>query len=273
MHLRGFVIVLLVLVAGVFQPTWAQRAGQITPGTEGVGLDDHIGQDIPLDLTFTDEKGTAVRLGDYFAQGKPVIISLVYFDCPMLCNLILDGFTRGLKAIPQVPGKDFTIVTVSFAPGETAEQAQRQKARHIQLLEKPEAASGWHFLTGSEENIFALADAIGFRYRWDEPSQQYAHPAALTFVQPDGTISRYLAGTSFEPTDLRAALSEASDGKTGTFVDQFIMFCFQYDAAQHTYAIMASRLMMIGGVLTLVLLGLMLTILARRHHTASPLAT
>ncbi len=272
MRLTALFLLLAVFVTGALQNAQAQLAEQTVPGTEDVGLDDHIGQMLPLDLTFTDENGETVQLGDYFADGKPVVLSLVYYDCPMLCNLILDGFTRTMTEIPQTPGVDYTIVTVSFDPSETTEQARRQKARHMEMLGREGAEDGWHFLTGGDDNIFALADAVGFRYRWDEDSQQYAHPAALTFAQADGTISRYLTGVTFTPTDLRAALTEASEGKTGTFVDQFIMFCFQYNPDTHTYSLMASRLMMAGGALTVLLLGLTLSLLSRRHDTASPLA-
>ena len=265
------VLLLALLAVGFSRTAVAQRAGQPVPGTEGVGLESHIGEKLPLGLTFTDEKGQAVRLGDYFAEGRPVILNLVYYDCPMLCNLILDGFTRGLKEIPQTPGEDFTIVTVSFDPTETTEQAARQKARHIRALGRPEAAGGWHFLTGGDENALRLADAVGFNYRWDEASAQYAHPAALTFVQADGTISRYLTGVAFAPTDLRAALADASEGRTGTLLDQFIMMCFQYDAAEHRYTLMAARLMKLGGGLMIVVLGLFLTLLWRRHASVSPL--
>lgn len=273
MPLHRFIVVLLALLAvGLPRTAVAQRAGQPVPGTEGVGLESRIGEKLPLGLTFTDESGAEVRLRDYFADGKPVILSLVYYDCPMLCNLILDGFTRGLKEIPQVPGQDFTIVTVSFDPTETTEQAARQKARHLQALGRPGAAAGWHFLTGGDENVLRLAEAVGFNYRWDEASEQYAHPAALTFVQPDGTISRYLTGVAFPPTDLRAALADASEGRTSTLLDQFIMMCFQYDAVEHRYTLIASRLMMLGGALTLVVLGLSLTALWRRHQSVSPLS-
>ena len=269
---RKWLAFLALLVAGSSGVAMGQIAGKAVPGTEGVGLENHIGTKLPLDLSFTNEAGETVRLGDYFADGRPVVLNLVYYDCPMLCNLILDGFTRGLKEIPQTPGVDFAIVTVSFDPSETTEQAARQKARHIQSLDRPEAAGGWHFLTGGGENALRLADAVGFNYRWDETSGQYAHPAALMFVQPDGTLSRYLTGVTFAPTDLRAALADASEGRTGTLLDQFIMMCFQYNAAEHRYTLMASRLMMLGGALTLGVLGLFLTVLWRRHHSVSPLS-
>ena len=269
---RVWLAFLVLLAAGPSGVATGQIAGKPVPGTEGVGLENHIGQKLPLGLTFTNEAGATVRLGDYFAEGKPVILNLVYYDCPMLCSLILDGFTRGLKEIPQMPGDDFTIVTVSFDPSETKEQAVRQKARQLQSLDRPEAEAGWHFLSGGGENVLRLADAVGFNYRWDEASGQYAHPAALMFVQPDGTLSRYLTGVTFAPTDLRAALADASEGRTGTLLDQFIMMCFQYNAVEHRYTLMASRLMMLGGALTLSVLGLFLTVLWRRHQSVSPLS-
>lgn len=273
MRLNRFAPLLIVLLAaGSFRAVSGQVAGQLLPGTEGVEVESRIGEGVPLDLTFVDETGATVRLGDYFNAGKPVVLNMLYYDCPMLCNLILDGFTAGLKQIPQTPGEDFTIITVTFDPDETVEQAARQKARHLQNLGRPEAAAGWHFLSGGGDNALRLAEAIGFHYNWDERTQQYAHPAALTFVQPDGTISRYLTGIAFPPTDLRAALTDASEGRTVSLLDQIIMFCFQYDPDAHSYSLQATRLMQAGGVLTLLALGLTLHILRRRHQSVSPLS-
>lgn len=263
---------LVFLVAGALAPrAGAQVPGQVTPGTEGVGLDQKLGAKLPLGLAFRDDAGQDVTLGRYFGQGKPVVLMLVYYNCPMLCNLLLDGVTQSFRGLPRTPGADFTVVTVSFEPTETTAQAARQKAKHVQDLGRPAAAEGWHFLTGSKPNILRLADAVGFRYRWDAANAQYAHPATLLFVAPDGTITRYLPGLTFPPLDVRLALNEAAEGKVGSVVDAFLMFCYQYDPNKGGYGLVALRVMQLGGLVTLLVLGAFLTVLWRRHHTASPL--
>ncbi len=272
MQARTAPLLLALLAVGLAPNAWAQRAGQTVPGTESVGLDDKIGDRIPMGLAFTDENGDAVRLGDYYASGHPVLIQLVYYNCPMLCNLLLDGWTRTASQIAPTPGDDYTLLTISFDPTETTEQAARQKDKELQNLDKPGAEAGWHFLTGTDENIKTLADAIGFRYQWNEDAEQYAHPAAVTFTSPDGLITRYLVGVGFDPTEVRAALAESSDGTTGTFVDTFIMFCFQYDPSTHSYSADVSNIMKAGALLTLLALGLGVSVLSRRHRSASPLS-
>ncbi len=261
-----------IVLLGLAPNAWAQRAGQTVPGTEGVGLDDKIGDRVPMDLSFVDENGDTVRLGDYYAEGHPVLIQLVYYNCPMLCNLLLDGWTRTAAEIAPTPGSDYTLLTISFDPTETTEQAARQKAKELQALDKPGAEAGWHFLTGTDANVKALADAVGFRYQWNEDAEQYAHPAAVTFTSPDGLITRYLVGVGFEPTEVRAALAESADGTTASFVDTFIMFCFQYDPTTHSYSADVVNIMKAGALLTLLALGMGVTVLSRRHRSAPPLS-
>lgn len=245
-------------------------AGQTLPGTEDVGLDDKRGETIPLDLAFVNQDGETVTLGQFFERGKPVLLTMVYYDCPMLCHLLLDGVTAGLRGIPQTPGVEYTAITVSFDPTETPEQAAEQRAKHLADLGRPVSEDGWDFLTGDEATIRALAQAIGFRYVWDERTQQYMHPAAITFLGSDGTINRYLAGLAFPPTDLRIALTETSNGTLGTLFDQFLMFCLMYDPLGHTYTLAVTRLMTAAAVLTVFLVGLMVFILSRRNPTRAP---
>jgi protein SCO1/2 len=266
------VLLLSLLALGFAPASWAQLAGQTVPGTEDVGLDDRIGERIPTHLAFTDQNGQTVQLADFYEQGKPVLIQLVYFNCPMLCNLLLDGWTRAAAQVTPTPGEDYTMLTISFDPTETPDQALRQQAKEVQNLGRPEAAEGWHFLTGSEGNIKALADAVGFRYQWNEDAQQYAHPAAVAFTSPEGTITRYLVGVGFEPTDIRAALAESRLGTPGTFVEQFIMFCFQYDPSTHTYTADVQNLMKLAGGLTVLALILAVATLARRYRSAPPVS-
>lgn len=265
-------LVAAVLLALCAAPLRAQVPGTVTPGTEGVGLIERLGRKVPTDARFRDERGREVTLASYLNTGKPVVLMLVYYDCPMLCHLLLDGFTRAIADVPASPGADYTVVTVSFEPTETAAQAQQQKARQVQMLGRPAAADGWHFLTGEGASILGLADAIGFQYRWDERSKQYAHPATLVFLAPDGTITRYLPGLTFSPRDVRLALTEASEGKVGTPFDQFLMLCFQYDALAGSYVPAATALMKGAGAVTVALLGLFLFLLWRRDRTPSPLS-
>lgn len=265
-------LAVLALSAAPLQ-AWAQVPGTVTPGTEGVGLIERLGRPLPPGFVFRDDRGRPVTIGSYLNTGKPVVLMLVYYDCPMLCNLLLDGFTRAISKVPASPGTDYTVVTVSFEPTETTAQAQRQKARHLAQLGRPGAEAGWHFLTGSREAILGLADAVGFQYRWDERSKQYAHPATLIFVAPDGRITRYLPGLEFSPRDVRLALAEASAGTVGTPFDQFLMLCFQYDALAGSYVPAATMLMKAAGALMVGLLALFLTLLWRRDRTPSPLTS
>lgn len=274
-RLVAFVLLYLAALVGAGMPVHraaAQVAGQTVPGTEGVGLDQRLGQKLPLDLAFADETGKAVRLGDYFKNGKPVLLTLVYYDCPMLCHVLLDGLTAAIKDVPATPGQDYTLVTVSFSAKETAAQALAQKTKNVADVGRPGVENGWHFLTGSQQNILALADAVGFRYRWDEASQQYAHPATLTFVAPDGTITRYLPGVRFAPTDVRLALREASEGKVGTLFDAFLMLCFQYSPHEATYTLSVMKTLRLAAGATVLLLGLVVAVLLRRHQSRSPLS-
>ena len=267
-----YLLVCLVALAGAPR-LGAQVPGETVPGTEGVGLDQRLGHKIPLGLAFTDDAGQGVTLGDYFGKGKPVLLTLVYYDCPMLCHVLLDGLTESLHDVPAMPGKDYTLVTVSFSAKETTAQAQQQKAKNTADLNRPGVQDGWHFLTGAQANIFALADSVGFRYRWDEAGQQYAHPATLIFVAPDGTITRYLPGVRFPPRDVRLALNEASSGKVGTIVDSFLMLCFQYSAHEARYTLSVMKALRIAGAATLLLMFGFVGLMLRRHQSRSPLSS
>jgi protein SCO1/2 len=224
------------------------------PALREVGFDQHLGETLPLDLAFRDETGRAVRLGDYFGK-RPVVLSLVYYECPMLCTLTLNGLVSALGVLPWTPGQEFELVTVSFDPRETPAQATAKKKAYLGRYHKPEAAAGWHFLTGDEAALRALTKAVGFRYAWDGASQQFAHPAGLVVATPDGRLARYLFGVEYAPKDLRLALLEASEGKVGSPVDQLLLFCYQYDPATGRYGAALMRVLRAGGVLTLLALG------------------
>jgi protein SCO1 len=216
---------------------------------EKVGIDQRIGQQLPPDLPFVDDRGATVRLGDYFGR-RPVVLALAYYECPMLCTQVLNGMTGALKTLSFTAGKDFDVIVVSINPKEGPRQAAEKKAAYIGRYGRPETAGGWHFLTGTDASIHALAGAIGFRYAFDENLQQYAHGAAIYVITPQGVVSRYLLGIEFPPKDLRFALVEASGNKLGTVVDQVLLLCYHYDPTTGKYGTLALRAVRIGGVVT-----------------------
>jgi protein SCO1/2 len=191
---------------------------------EKIGIDQRIGQQLPLDLQFVDERGAVVRLGDYFGT-RPVVLALAYYECPMLCTQVLNGMAGALKTLSFDAGKDFDVVVVSINPREGPRLAADKKATYVEHYGRPETAGGWHFLTGKEPAIQTLARAIGFRYAYDERIQQYAHGAAIYVATPKGVVARYLLGIEFPPRDLRFALVEASANRLGTVADQVLLFC------------------------------------------------
>lgn len=216
---------------------------------EKVGIDQKIGQQLPLDLKFTDESGRDVRLGDYFGK-RPVVLALAYYECPMLCTQVLNGMTAALKTISFDAGKAFDVVVVSINPREGPQLASEKKKTYVEHYGRPQTAGAWHFLTGTDPAIHALADAIGFRYAYDEAIQQYAHAAAIYVVTPQGAVARYFLGIDFPENDLRYALIEASNNRLGTMADQVILFCYHYDPATGRYGADTLLAVRIGGVLT-----------------------
>jgi protein SCO1/2 len=245
----------LALLATGASSAFGQRSDPIPPGLEGVGITEHLDARLPLDLTFYDETGREVALGSYFVKDRPVILTLNYYSCPMLCTLILNGLTDALQEIPWQPGRQFEIVTVSFDPTETSTLARLKKKSYLEAYGRAGAGEGWHFLTGEESSIRTLTDAVGFQYKWDDEQKQFAHAAAVFILTPDGRISRYLYGVLFEPKDLRLALLEASSGKIGSPMDQVLMYCYHYDASAGRYSIAAQQIMKAGGIFTVIVLG------------------
>jgi protein SCO1/2 len=216
-----------------------------------VGFDQNLGGRIPLDLPFKDETGRDVRLGDYFGE-RPVVLSLVYYRCPMLCTISLNGLARALKVLSFVPGQEFEVLTVSFDPSETPELAAAKKKTYMVQYERAEGARGWHFLTGDKAAIAALTKAVGFRYAWDEATKQFAHPAGILVISPDGTITRYLFGVEYSPKDLRLALVDSAEGRIGNPVDQVLLYCYQYDPSTGRYSASIMNIVRLGGLLTVV---------------------
>ncbi len=236
---------------------------------ERVGLDQRVGEAVALDLALTDHAGAAVRLGDYFGE-RPVILTPVYYDCPMLCTMVLDGLVRSLKAVTLEPGVDFDVVAVSFDPRETPEQARGRRELFLERYGRSEAASAAHFLTGSDEAVAALMDSIGFRYSFDPETGEFAHAATIVVLTPEGKVSRYYPGVEYPPRDLRLALVEASDEQIGGVVDQVLLYCFKYDPTTGRYTAATMNIIRAGGVITLALMaGFVILSLRRERRRAA----
>lgn len=236
----------------------AQQLKDNEPELKGITITEHLGETVPFDLEFRDDADKPVKLSDYFGKEKPVLLVLSYYRCPMLCTLVLNGIANGAKEISLVPDKDYNIITVSIDPRETSVLAAEKKLRYVEAIGKPEAAQGWAFLTGAETASKQLADAVGFGYYYDEKKQEYAHPAAAFVITPEGKISRYLYGITFKPHDLKLSLLEAADGRTGSTIDRLILYCYHYDPSSKSYALFAGNVMRVGGVLTVLFLGIFL---------------
>jgi protein SCO1 len=218
------------------------------PGAlKGIGIDQKLDQQIPLDLIFKDEFGRAVPLKTFFNSGKPVVLALVYYRCPMLCSQILSGLQSSLKAVTLNPGQDFEVVAVSFDPKDTPQLAAEKKAMYLKRYNRPDTANGWHFLSGDEAQIKALTQAVGFKYRYDDATDQFAHASGIMIVTPDGHLSRYFYGVEYAPRDVRLGLVEASQSKIGSPVDQILLFCFHYDPATGKYGAAVMNLIRFGG--------------------------
>ena len=255
-------VALAVLVLALARPLAADEARP--PALRDVGVDRHLGAALPLDLAFRDESGRTVALRDYF-DGRPVLLSLVYFGCPMLCGQSLNGLAASLKAVSFAPGKEFTVLVVSFDPRDTPAVASGKKAAELARYGRLDTAAGWHFLTGEQAAIDRLTRAVGFRYTADAASGQFAHVPVAIVATPGGTISRYFYGIEPAPRDLRLGLVEASANKIGTAVDQLLLFCFHYDPATGKYGALVMGAVRAGGALTLVALGAFLTLAWRRE--------
>jgi protein SCO1 len=220
-----------------------------------IGIDENVGQKIDLTLPFRDETGQNVTLKNYFDGQKPVLLYLVYYGCPNLCTMVLNGGIESMKGITWNPGENYEVVAISIDSREKPELAREKKAAYLKEFGRPETGKGWHFLTGDEPSVAAITKQIGFRYKWDEESQQFAHGSAIFVLTPEGKISRYLFGIQYPPRDLKFAMLEASQGKTGSFMDRIVLFCFRYDASTKKYVLLAERIMTAGGALTLLVMG------------------
>ncbi|MFL5343164.1 MAG: SCO family protein [Hyalangium sp.] len=262
------------LVLGAALPAFALPGGgktprdiidaQQPPQVQGVDVEEHLGEPLPLEARFTDEQGREVRLGDVLPKDKPTLLTLVYYECPMLCNLVINGQVSAMRELGLELGKDYEAITVSIDPKDTPAQSLERKRRHLQAMGKPETAA-WHFLTGTEDNIHKLTEAVGYKYRYDEASKQFAHPAVVQVITPEASVSRYLYGTSFPTQDVKLALLEAAGGRVGTSFDRVVLSCFKYDGAMRRYGFYVFGFIRVGALLVLTALSTMLIYFWRRE--------
>ena len=236
----------------VYDPNRTSSNG-LPPALQEIGIEQKLGEQLPLDAEFKDENGNAVRLGDYFGKKRPVVLALVYYECPMLCNQVLNGLTGSLKGISFDAGKDFDVVAVSFDARENEKPslAANKKASYLQRYGRGGSENGWHFLTGSQESIDKITGATGFKYKWDEQTDQFAHGSAVMVATPDGQLSRYLYGIDYSPKDLKFAMMDSAESKIGNPAEQLFLYCFHYDPSTGRYGLAVLRVVRLGGVLTI----------------------
>jgi protein SCO1/2 len=250
----------------------AGTPASVMPGILGkVRIDQRIGEAVPLDLVFTDETGREVRLGEYFGK-RPVILALVYYECPMLCTQVLNGLVSALGVMNFEPGREFDVVAVSFNPREGPGLAAQKKASYLERYGRPHTVAGWHFLTGSAESIARLTDAVGFRYAYDEETKQFAHGPAIEVLTPKGTLSKYFYGIEFSPRDIRLGLIEAAEERIGTVIDDMLMLCYHYDPATGKYGATVLGLVRLGAIATVLAFLAFLAVSLRRDRSMRPAA-
>ncbi len=255
----------IALIISVFSGAHAQQSTSPSKVFNTVGIDQKLDNPLPLDLSFRDETGATVRLSRYFHE-RPVVLALVYYECPMLCTQVLNGMVETFRTMELTVGKDFDVVTVSIDPKEQPALAAEKKAQYVKEYGRAEAEQGWHFLTGEEKNIKALADTVGFRYVYDETTGQYAHAAGIMVITPEGRIARYLFGIEFGAKDLKFAMMEATHERIGSPVDQLLLLCYHYDPSTGKYSLVVTNLLRIGGLVTLGVLGAFILITHRRDR-------
>jgi protein SCO1/2 len=264
-----FVLALLLAAPGSVRA----QLNVVPPELQDVTVVEHLGGQVPLDVTFRDHEGRPVRLGQYFDGRRPVLLNLVYHRCPMLCSMVLNGVLRVLGQTQWSVGQQFDVVTLSIDPRDSTVVSAQTRARALARYNRPTAARGWVFLTGDEASIRRVTEAVGFRYRYDARQEQYAHPAVTTLLTPSGRVARYLYGIDYREADLRLGLLEASEGRSVTTVERLILYCYHYDPQGKRYALLATRVMRLGGAVTVVLLaGLLgsLWLRDRRRQGATP---
>lgn len=231
-----------------------------------VGIDQKLGEPLPADTILKDENGREVRLGDYLGK-RPVIVAFVYFECPMLCTQVLNGLTGSLKGISLDPGKDFDILAISFDPrdNDSPDLARNKKAAYLERYDRPGTENGWHFLTGTEDQIQKVTQAAGFHYKWDDRTDQFAHAGGIMVANTEGRLSHYFYGIDYAPKDVKFAVMEAADGKVGNTAEQLLLYCYHYDPATGKYGVAIMRVMRLGGIATVILMGIFGIVFWRRN--------
>jgi protein SCO1/2 len=265
------IIIALILVAS---PVSAQSrppsesgipASELPSPIREIGFDQHLDRTLPMDVEFTDEEGRTVRIGEYFGK-RPVVLSFVYYGCPMLCLQSLNSLAATLGVMPEHPGREFEVVSISIDPRENPAMARDKKAHYVQRSGKPSIATGWHYLTGKEEDIRRFTNAAGFRYAWDDASQQYAHPAGIVVATPQGRVARYLFGIEYGPRDLQLAVLDASEGKISSPIKRVLLYCYHYDIANGRYSLAIMRIVRLAGAATALSLGTLIFVWIRRER-------
>lgn len=246
-------------------PTEGAEGQSLPAGLIDVGIEEHLGEQIPLDAKFKDENGKEITLAEYFQAGRPVLLNFAYYQCPMLCNLVLNGMLGGMRKIPWTPGKEYEVVTISMDEREGPDLALAKKQSHVESLGRPDAASGWHFLTGDDKQIRKVANAVGFKYQYLRGTDEFAHGAGIFTISPAGKISRYLYGVEFKHKDLRLALLDASEGRALSIGEKIVLFCYRYDANAKGYVLFARNFMKGSGYVVVVGLALFLGGMWRRE--------
>ncbi len=257
-------IFVTVFAASAFSQTTNSQTAWKPAALRSVGIDQKMGVQVPLDVPFTDESGRAVTLRQYSA--KPVILALVYYQCPSLCNMVLNGVVRSAKSLKMTAGEEFDVVAVSFDPHETPEMAAAKKAAYMREYERAGSERGWHFLTGAEASSHSLADAVGFHYAYDALTNQYAHASAIIVLTPEGRTTQYFYGIEYPARDLRLALVEASHNRIGSAIDQVMLYCYHWDPARGKYGLVIQNVLQIAGLLTVGSLVTFMLIMFRRDY-------
>ena len=250
------------------RPDPAMPSSQVPTALSKVSFEQRLNEQLPLDLEFKDESGRTVKLGEYFGR-KPVVLTFVYYECPMLCTQVLNGLESSLRVINESIGQEFDVVTVSFDPKETPVLAAGKKKAYLERYKRPSAEKGWHFLTGDQASIAALTQAAGFNYSWDEASHQFAHASGIVVTTPTGKVSRYFFGIDYSPRDVKFALIESSNERIGTLAERLLLYCYHYDPATGDYGFMAMRAVRVGGAVTLAALVGFVFVSIRRERRAT----
>ena len=262
---RTYVGLLRAIILTLFLSVQVNAQSYTENLQQRIGIDQKLGDQLPLDLPFVDSDGNPVHLRDYFGD-KPIILSLVYFDCPMLCTQVINSLLRAMNVLSFGAGTEFDVLTISIDPGETPELANAKKIEYLKNYRGREGSTGWHFLTGDQQQIDQLAAAVGFRYEYDEPTDQYIHASGIMVLTPEGKLARYFYGIDYPPRDLRWGLVEAADGAIGNPVDQLLLLCYSYDPMTGKYGLYIRNSLRIGGLATILALGSFIVVMLRRER-------